>query len=210
MICVAVVAPAMAVRVGLRALLNDDERVDVIADSATLLDLTPLPPETDVLVLEALEAERSDLEEALLSANTPAILFLVQDEPVPVQLMDGLPARSWGVLSLDATAEELLAAIGALHEGLFAGAPELLKPLLFQLPDSERLAAEPMLESLTERENEVLQLLAQGLANKQIALALGISEHTVKFHISAIYGKLGATNRTEAVRLGVQSGLVIL
>ncbi len=56
----------------------------------------------------------------------------------------------------------------------------------------------------------MLQLLAHGLANKQIALALGISEHTVKFHISSIYTKLGASNRTEAVRLGMQRGLVVL
>ena len=56
----------------------------------------------------------------------------------------------------------------------------------------------------------MLQLLAQGLANKQIALALGISEHTVKFHISSIYAKLGATNRAEAVRLGVLRGLIVL
>lgn len=210
MICVVVVAPAMAVRAGLRALLSDDEGVEVITEAATLLDLTLLPSETDVLVLESPDVTRSDLENALSSTNTPAILFLVQDEPVPVHLMDGLPVRSWGVLSFDATAEELLAAIGALHEGLLAGSPELMKPLLFQLPDSERLAAEPMYESLTERENEVLQLLAQGLANKQIALALGISEHTVKFHISSIYAKLGATNRTEAVRLGVLRGLVVL
>jgi NarL family two-component system response regulator YdfI len=55
-----------------------------------------------------------------------------------------------------------------------------------------------------------LQLLAQGLANKQIAISLGISEHTVKFHVSSLYAKLGATNRTEAVRLGIQSGLVLL
>jgi len=55
-----------------------------------------------------------------------------------------------------------------------------------------------------------LQLLAHGLANKQIAIRLGISEHTVKFHISSIYAKLGVTNRTEAVRVGVQRGLVFL
>jgi DNA-binding NarL/FixJ family response regulator len=67
-----------------------------------------------------------------------------------------------------------------------------------------------LIEPLTERELEVLQQLAQGLANKQIALSLGISEHTVKFHISGIYSKLGATNRTEAVRLGVRRGLVVL
>ena len=56
----------------------------------------------------------------------------------------------------------------------------------------------------------MLQHLAQGLANKQIGLALGISEHTVKFHVASIYGKLGAANRAEAVRLGVQNGLVAL
>jgi DNA-binding NarL/FixJ family response regulator len=57
---------------------------------------------------------------------------------------------------------------------------------------------------------EVLQGLSQGLANKQIGYTLGISEHTVKFHVSAIYSKLNASNRTEAVRIGVQRGLVIL
>ena len=210
MIYVAVVASAMAVRAGLRALLSDGERVEVIAEAAALLDLAPLPPETDVLVLETPEAARSDLESVLLSANTPGILYLVRDEPVPTQLIRGLPVRSWGILSLDANADELLAAIGALNEGLLAGAPELMAPHLFHLVDSERLLVDPMLESLTDRENEVLQLLAQGLANKQIALALSISEHTAKFHISAIYAKLGASNRTEAVRLGLLRGLVVL
>ena len=200
----------MAVRAGLRAMLSDDERVEVIAEAATLMDLTPLPVETDVLILASTEVEASDLEEALLSANTPAILFLVQDEPTPTQWLDDLPVRSWGILSLEASAEELLATISALHEGLIAGAPELIRPLLFQLSDSDRFADEPLLETLTERENQVLQLLAQGLANKQIALTLAISEHTVKFHISSIYAKLGATNRTEAVRLGVLRGLVVL
>jgi DNA-binding NarL/FixJ family response regulator len=200
----------MAVRAGLRALLSDDERVEVIAEAATLMDLTPLPVETDVLILASTEVEASDLEEASLSANTPAILFLVQDEPTPTQWLDDLPVRSWGILSLEASAEELLATISALHEGLIAGAPELIRPLLFQLSDSDRFADEPLLETLTERENQVLQLLAQGLANKQIALTLAISEHTVKFHISSIYAKLGATNRTEAVRLGVLRGLVVL
>jgi DNA-binding NarL/FixJ family response regulator len=67
-----------------------------------------------------------------------------------------------------------------------------------------------LIEELTARESEVLQLLAQGLANKQIALALGISEHTVKFHISSIYAKLGVTNRTEAVTQGARLGLIVL
>lgn len=63
---------------------------------------------------------------------------------------------------------------------------------------------------LTERELEVLGLLARGLANKQIAVELGISEHTVKFHVSSIYTKLNVTNRTEAVRAGLRGGWIAL
>ena len=72
--------------------------------------------------------------------------------------------------------------------------------------------AEPqqLYEALTPRELEVLEALAQGLSNRAIAAQLGISEHTVKFHISSIFGKLGAENRTDAVRRGVRLGLIAL
>jgi DNA-binding NarL/FixJ family response regulator len=65
-------------------------------------------------------------------------------------------------------------------------------------------------EALTPRELEVLQALAEGLSNRGIASRLSISEHTVKFHMSAIFGKLGAENRTDAVRRGVRLGLIVL
>lgn len=65
-------------------------------------------------------------------------------------------------------------------------------------------------EPLTPREGEVLQRLASGLGNKQIADQLHISEHTVKFHVASILGKLGAGTRTEAVALGIRQGLVLL
>jgi len=68
----------------------------------------------------------------------------------------------------------------------------------------------PAIEGLTERELEVLRLLAQGMPNKEIATRLIISERTVKFHVSSIMGKLGATNRTEAVSLAAQRGLITL
>jgi DNA-binding NarL/FixJ family response regulator len=64
------------------------------------------------------------------------------------------------------------------------------------------------IEALTLREREVLEQLAEGLPNKAIAEALGISDQTVKFHVAQITGKLGATNRTEAVRLAIQNGLI--
>ena len=128
--------------------------------------------------------------------------------------MAELSARPWGLLPLEASAEELLAALNALHEGLFVSPPALIQqlvsnPALESQPLAGRLDDSPGGE-LTERESEVLGLLAQGLANKQIAARLGISEHTVKFHVSAIYSKLGASSRTEAVRLGVRQGRVVL
>jgi DNA-binding NarL/FixJ family response regulator len=75
------------------------------------------------------------------------------------------------------------------------------------LPDD---LTDPLIEELTEREREVLSLLAQGMPNKEIASHLIISERTVKFHVSSIMGKLGATNRTEAVAMAAQRGLITL
>ena len=65
-----------------------------------------------------------------------------------------------------------------------------------------------LIEPLTARELEVLVLVADGLRNREIAARLGISEHTVKFHLAAVFGKLGASSRTEAVRRGFQLGLI--
>ena len=107
----------------------------------------------------------------------------------------------WGILPTDVSAEELTAAVHALSQGLIVGTATLL----FE-SESEPLAHGP----LTDRELEVLGLLSKGLANKQIAVALGISEHTVKFHVSSIYTKLNVTNRTEAVRAGLRGGWIAL
>jgi DNA-binding NarL/FixJ family response regulator len=69
-------------------------------------------------------------------------------------------------------------------------------------------ADEPLLEQLTPRERTVLALVADGLPNREIAHELDISEHTVKFHLASVFGKLGASSRTEAVRRGLQLGLI--
>jgi DNA-binding NarL/FixJ family response regulator len=110
-------------------------------------------------------------------------------------------ARAWGLLPAEASPEELSAAIHALSQGLIVGT----SALLFE-SENELHTDGP----LTERESEVLGLLSQGLANKQIAVELGISEHTVKFHVSSIYQKLNVTNRTEAVRAGLRGGWIAL
>jgi len=211
---VVLVAPALALRAGLVALLSTSESIEVIAQGAALVDVLPLPAEMDILLLAADLVSSAELRNALQPAQAAGVLFLVSDESRVSRLAAGLSLRPWGILPLECSTEELMAALHALQEGLIAGAPSLLEPLLIRLPEHESLAGEALAdlpaEPLTEREAQVLQLLAQGLANKQIAYALGISEHTVKFHISSVYSKLGVASRTEAVRQGVRQGLVVL
>jgi DNA-binding NarL/FixJ family response regulator len=114
------------------------------------------------------------------------------------------------VLSTDVSSDELAAAICAVGEGLWVGAPGLVRGLVRPAGRGDGSNEEPLIEPLTAREKEVLQLMAEGLANKQIALRLAISEHTVKFHLSSLYAKLNAAGRTEAVKRGLGLGLISL
>lgn len=206
MIRLAVIAPTPALRSGLRALLARDERVEVVAEAASFTEIEM--DGLDVLLIAGSEISLDPLRADLEKSVSPPALLLLSEEPQVARVLPTLQARSWGLLSPDVGEEELLAAVFAVHEGLLAAAPALMQPLLG--PAAELREVEELTEDLTERESEVLQLLAQGLANKQIAVRLSISEHTVKFHVSAIYAKLGVTNRTEAVRRGARLGLIVL
>ncbi len=211
MIRVAVAAQALALRAGLHALLSASESVEVVAEAASPFELGPLLPEIDVLVLAAPRPPGPGGPGRLVAEEASPAVLLLSDEVKAAAELAGL-RRPWGILPLEASAEELLAAVAALHEGLIVISPPLggeVIERLVGLGEGEVITQAPV-EALTERERQVLQLLAQGLANKQIAASLNISEHTVKFHVSGIYAKLGATSRTEAVRLGVQQGLVVL
>ena len=219
---VVLIVPIVAIRAGLHTLLSSggDEfpSIEVIDEAANLADLGAIPPETDVLLLSAEAASSGELSRLLAPLAEPVALLVLADWHPQVPTSDlfqagnlnRFPLRAWGILSVDSSAEELVAAVRALNEGLLVGTPPLMEALLVDGSAIQAPAADKLIEPLTERESEVLQLLAQGLPNKQIAGSLGISEHTVKFHVSSLYGKLGATNRTEAVRIGVQSGLILL
>jgi len=210
LIRVAMVVPALAVRVGLRSLLSGSDELTVIAEAADLNELESLSPEADVVIITSASAARADLAELLSHSEPQPAILLISEVPEDAQALAGLPVRAWGILPLDTSAEELTAALRALGEGLLVGAPLLMEHLLARRLADEGVDADSPVEALTARETEVLQLLAQGLANKQIATKLRISEHTVKFHVSSIYTKLGVMNRTEAARVGVRRGLIIL
>ena len=148
-----------------------------------------------------------DFIDDLNEEQSPALL-LVTGNPEEAARLAGWPV--WGILPLDASPEEFSAVLHALAEGLWAGSPTLARVLLERHPLPLLNQAEQVVNPLTERERQVLQLTAQGLANKQIATSLEISENTVKFHLSSLYAKLGVTSRTEAVRSGARRGLVVL
>ncbi|HMJ60205.1 MAG TPA: response regulator transcription factor, partial [Bryobacteraceae bacterium] len=106
-------------------------------------------------------------------------------------------------LPADATASEVLAAVAAVGQGLVVLTQAQAERLLPARPHLPRLV-----EALTPREVEVLRLMGDGLVNKEIADRLGISEHTAKFHVASILGKLQASSRTDAVAQGMRRGLI--
>lgn len=201
MIRVTIVSPNHALRVGLREMLNDKPGIYVTGDVVRLADVNE--KETEVVLLASVSSARG------LENKNFAVLFLT-DDIESVRGMLGANLKAWGVLSTDASADELSAGIAAVAEGLWVGAPGLVEGWMRLPRGGEGLGEDSLPEPLTAREKEVLQHMADGLANKQIALLLSISEHTVKFHLSSLYVKLGVSSRTEAVKRGVELGLISL
>jgi DNA-binding NarL/FixJ family response regulator len=165
--------------------------------------------------------EGSRYEILLIAADTSAIPQIVESAShggkVCAIWTGNLPSRATisrflragvgGIISIDANSEQFRLALKAVYQGLqvldptftreLGGAPEAVHSGIRQ-------------EELTHREQQVLSMMAEGLSNKEISSRLTISTHTVKFHISSILGKLGATSRTEAVSIGIRSGRVAI
>ena len=172
--------------------------VDVFRPSVVVWDLGWDP----VRGLDESPAAGLEQLSALSDSNLP-IVALVSDQR---QAVGAWLAGSRGLLLRASPGATLRAAVRAVSQGLMALDPELSLALL---PTAERSAG-PEAAELTPRETQVLQLLAEGLPNKVIASQLDISEHTVKFHINSIMGKLGAQSRTDAVMRATRSGLILL
>lgn len=202
MIHVTIVSPNHALRVGLREMLAGHPSIRVVGEAARLADVNE--KETEVAVMASVSSSSRGIGQVDFG-----ILFLTDDVD-SIRRMLTANLHAWGVLSLEAGADELAAGILAVAEGLWVGAPALVEGLMRLPKGGEGLGEDSLPEPLTAREKEVLHKMAEGLANKQIALELGISEHTVKFHLSALYAKFGVASRTEAVKRGIELGLISL
>jgi two-component system, NarL family, nitrate/nitrite response regulator NarL len=193
------VAEDAIARAGLRA-LAERSGLSVAGDVAPS-DLQP----SDVEAADAIawDAGTSGTFDSLRSAaaRVPVLALPWTAE----QAREALGAGARGVLSRERLDEQLLPAVQAAVLGLLVVDDSFGEALVRPLP-----AADPLLEPLTPRESEVLQLLAEGLTNRRLGERLGISEHTAKFHVNAILGKLGARTRGEAIAQAARLGLLLL
>ena len=204
MIRVFVAAPTVALRLALCARL-DGPGIVVVGDGPTL---EGAPTDVDVLVLG--DADRLPMSAGALPDTGARAVVALADDDRPARALRGMLLRGWAIVSREASAAELRAATTAAAQG-FAVLPAAVATRLLpeRVPLSDDGLAEST-ESLTPREREVLELLAHGLSNRRIGERLGISEHTAKFHVASLCGKLGAVSRTEAVSRGVRRGLLTL
>jgi len=211
---VLIVAEDPLARAGLASLLAEQGDVSVVGrlgssdDLANALDVY----RPDVMLWDLGWDPEAALMHLTESRFTTPIAALTTDE---VSAKEGWRAGVQGILRRDAEPASVAVAVIAVAQGLLV-IDAAYRMLLAELPSPQAPAPWPqeteipLLEELTAREREVLHLLAEGLPNKTIAQRLDISEHTVKFHVNAILGKLGVSSRTEAVVRATRLGLIFL
>jgi two-component system, NarL family, response regulator YdfI len=203
-----IVAPTPRSRRGLETLLNA-AGVETVGLAADLNGASDEAAEKHAEVIladagqDALEEWIAEFQEAGMTAGPPVLLIF--DEQGANVAARAVQAGVRGVLPSDAGAEQIVSALDAVSKGLV-----VLHPMEVGAAQPARSEQAELIEPLTPREREVLQMLAGGLGNKEIAARMKISEHTAKFHVAQILGKLGASSRTEAVAIGMRVGLVLL
>lgn len=203
---VLIVADDPLARTGLAALLAGQPGLAAIEQTSPSVDLastvTLHDPDLVVWDLGRNAGESAAPLAAIQDLDRPVVV-LSDDES---RVAEALAAGARGALPRHTDGALLLAALEAVAQGLVVIDPAFAP----RIAPARSEMADALGEELTHRELEVLQLLAEGIPNKQIAQRLGISDNTVKFHITTIFSKLGAHSRTEAVIRAARQGLIVL
>jgi two-component system, NarL family, response regulator YdfI len=215
---VLVVAQSAVIRAGLESLIAASPGLE-FAGSSSFITAEDFARQIEVSGAEVVLVELGahdekafhDLLTLVDEASSVPVVVLVEVAESS-QWQEALRAGVRAVLPHEATPNEIFAAVEAAAAGLVVLESAMVESLLDGAtgPHGALQPTESQVDALTPREVEVLGMLAEGSGNKQIAFRLGISEHTVKFHVASIFAKLGASSRTEAVTLGVRRGLVML
>lgn len=198
------------VRDGLVAVLSTQPDFEVVGEAGSGVDVVKmynmLRPDIVLMDLEMPEMDGVSALATVRESDPDARVIIFTAFDTDERILDAVRAGAAGYLLKGAPRDEVFRAVRTVHAGGSLLEPIVASKLMQQISREQGDAAEP----LTPREREVIGMLAQGLQNKEIALELSISERTVKFHVSSILAKLGAGNRTEAVALAAQKGLVDL
>jgi len=199
-------------RAGLARLLNDDPRVEVVGEAADGEEAVRLAAKLkpDVVLMDLRMPNLDGIEATrLITQADPALKVIVLTTfDSDSQVLQALQAGASGFALKDATPEAIMGAIEAVMAGNRVMASQIAQQVLDMLTGVK--SRKDFYDGLTAREVEILGLMAGGLANKQLAYKLGISEKTVRNHISNMYEKLGIYDRTQAVLYAVRKGLVEL
>ena len=202
------------VRQGIRQFLEDEGNIEVVAeadDGSQALQLIE-QHQPDIAVLDIRMPEMTGIEATRrIKAQFPQVRVLIltayDDDPYVFAL---LQAGADGYVLKTASADELVRAVRTVYEGQSALSPEITSKVVRQMASGKPAGAVEQVESLTERELDVLRLAAQGKTNRAIGSELGISHRTVQGHLASIYGKLGVNSRTEAVTEALRRGWIVV
>ena len=211
MIRVFIADDQLLVRQGIRTLLEMDGGIAVVGEAADGGEAIAGVPSTpvDVLLLDVRMPRKSgiDVLRELSAAGTlpPTIILTTFDDSDAV--LDGIRAGARGFMLKDVSYDQLIAAIRAVAGGATVFQPAVTERLL-RVADRVHIATDTPIERLTEREVQVVRLMAGGYSNKEIADALGTAEGTIKNHVSSILAKLGVRDRTRAVLKALEAGLL--
>ena len=201
---VAVAATSAVRRAGLESIVRNEPDFQLAGSTGALgrLGLFAQNSDADVIVVDSDSVFDIDISEL------QAAIVLLSEVGDARRVSRLLKSGVRSILPRESDADEIVSAIYASYSGHVLLSAEVAERLAALYGDSEAGQAETAVEEITPRESEVLRMLAEGLVNKDIASRLGLSEHSVKFHISSILEKLGASTRTEAVTLGIRRGLI--
>jgi DNA-binding NarL/FixJ family response regulator len=202
------------VRKGICEFLEGEGDIEVVAEAADGQQSVALVAEhqPDVAVLDIQMPGMTGIEATRrIKADHPEVRVLIltayDDDPYIFAL---LQAGASGYVLKTAGSGELVNAVRAVHRGESALDPAVAQKVVKQLTTRRPLGAQQYVEALTDREVEVLRLVAQGLTNKAVGQALGISDRTVQGHLANIYGKLHVNSRTEAVTEALKQGWITI
>ena len=202
------------VRKGVREFLEEAGDVDVVAeadDGAQAFDLVE-EHQPDVAVLDIRMPRVTGVEATRkIKQRFPHVRVLIltayDDDPYVFAL---LQAGADGYVLKTATGDELIRAVRTVHRGESALSPQIASKVVQQAVSGRPAAAADQVETLTDRELDVLRLAARGLTNRAIGHDLGISHRTVQGHLQSVYGKLDASSRTEAVTEALRRGWIVI